>query len=265
MPTLAAMFENTPNIDAVGKLYCGFTSQDASYFQPATKAYPRSTLLAGIGAYTARITHFSVAGINDTAINPLGLTGPACPGYICDYTHNTEYNSQWAIRPGGENAVAYLEITVEPAQMVVLGKNKPIVSGAATPTMENGTDFGPVLQDGEAVTNRFVIYNASGSNLVLTAATPVLISGGDAARFAVVAQPASTLAPLSSASFDVVFTALSKDAEYASSVVISNSTSVNPFIFSIHGGIPEPLVTGVVCAGLALARRYARRGGSTIL
>jgi len=259
MPTLAAVYDHTPNIDAVGRLYCGFTASDASYFQLATKTYPRSTLLAGIGAYTARITHFSVAGINDTTINPLGLTGPACPGYICDYTHSSEYNSQWAIRPGGENAVAYLEITVEPAQMVVLGKNMPIVSGAATPTFENGTDFGAVAQDGAAVTNHFVIYNASGSNLVLAAATPVLISGGDAARFTVLTQPPSLIAPLSSAGFEIVFTALSKDAEYASTVVISNSAAVNPFVFNIHGGIPEPFGLAAWAVAWAVVRRITRR------
>jgi len=241
-------------------LYCGFTSGDASYFQSATKTYPRSTLLAGVGAYTARITHFSVAGINDIGINPLGLTGPACPGYICDYLHSSEYNSQWAIRPGGENAVAYLEITVEPAQMVVLGNNKPLVSGAATPSLENGTEFGPVTADGAAVTNRFVIYNASGSNLVLPATPSVYASGGDAARFSVLGPPASPVAPLSSASFDVVFTALSKDAEYASSIVISNSTSLNPFVFTVHGGIPEPLGMLVVIAAAAYGAVRRRTG-----
>lgn len=261
MPTLAAMFENTPNIDALGKIYCGFTAGDASYFQTATKTYPRSTLLAGIGAYMARITHFSVAGINSTTVNPLGLTGPACAGYVCEYVHPTEYNAQWAIRPGGENAVAYLEIMVEPAHIVVLGKNNtPLVSGFATPSEENGTEFGPVAKDGDAVTNVFVIYNASASNLVLTAATPVLISGGDAARFAVSVQPPSEIPPLSSASFAVVFTALSKDGDYLSNVVISNTSAINPFTFLVHGGVPEPVgIAVVLCAGVVI-RKVAAQG-----
>ncbi|MCX7847619.1 MAG: hypothetical protein N2595_06300 [bacterium] len=264
MPTLAALYENTPQIDAVGKLYCGFTSRDAAYFQVATKTFPRSTLVAGVGSHVVRVTHFSVAGINNTSVNPVGLTGPACPGYVCEYTHATEYNAQWAIRPGGENAVAYLELTVEPAQMVVLGKNKPVVSGFATPTWENGTEFGPVDADGAALTNSFVIYNASGSNLMLTAATPVLISGGDAARFSVIAQPHSIISPFSSSTFAIVFSPLSKDAEYGSSVVISNNTVLNPFTFLIHGGIPEPTLLGLVlcAAGIVQGRRsVSGRGG----
>ena len=108
-PTLAAIDNNNPSqMDADGYAACGYHSGDAGYFQLGNKILSGTTLQKEISGYVVKITHFNVLGRNDPAVNPHGLTSFSTVGYVCDYYSG----GQWAIVPGGNHAVAYLEVQV---------------------------------------------------------------------------------------------------------------------------------------------------------
>lgn len=111
LPTLAAVDDNTQNIDAEGFFTCGFHGGDVANFQKATNVLSGPTLSAEINGYVVRITYFNVIGRNSTSVNAYGLSGPGCVGHVCPYL-DPDFNNQWAIRNGGNQAIAYLEIVV---------------------------------------------------------------------------------------------------------------------------------------------------------
>jgi len=114
LPTIAAFAEpGTASADALGIESCGFRNDDATYVQKATNIFTHSTLTNIVGGYEVAVTYFIVAGYNDPAVNPRGMTGPACVGYVCDYVED-DYNNQWCIRPADLHAVGFLELTVAP-------------------------------------------------------------------------------------------------------------------------------------------------------
>ena len=114
LPTIAAFAEpGSPSMDANGYDSCGFLNGDATYSQKATNAFARNTLTNIVGGYEVALTYFTVAGYNNPAINPRGMTGPACVGYVCDYVED-DYNNQWCIRPADQHAVGFLELNVTP-------------------------------------------------------------------------------------------------------------------------------------------------------
>jgi len=113
LPTIAGIDVNDSDgvMDAEGFLSCGFISGDAGYTQKATNMFTTGTLTNTVGDYIVALTRFDLVG-PDTVNAPLGLSGPNCPGNVCDYLE-PDFNSQWAIRPGGNQYLGYIELTVE--------------------------------------------------------------------------------------------------------------------------------------------------------
>jgi hypothetical protein len=121
LPTVAAI-DDPGAYDAIGLDTCGFRSGDATYSQKATNTFTSHTLTNIVGAYEVAITYFNIAGFNDPVVNPYGMTGPGCVGYVCDYVED-DYNNQWCIRPADQHAVGFLELSVtlipEPAALAL--------------------------------------------------------------------------------------------------------------------------------------------------
>ncbi len=108
LPTIAAADDGSEIIDAVGFPSCGYIAVDAAYPQAATNYFVNGSLTAHVGMYDVTITYFNIAGRNDPAINPLGMSGGGSVGWVSEFNIN-----QWAILPEPNQAVAYLELFVE--------------------------------------------------------------------------------------------------------------------------------------------------------
>jgi len=108
-PTVAAADDNSDIIDAIGFSYCGYVSGDATYFQAATNYYDNDTLLATVNGYDVRITYFNMAGINDSQINAMGMSGNGAVGWVSQFA----VKDQWGVVPQSDQAVSYLEVYVE--------------------------------------------------------------------------------------------------------------------------------------------------------
>ena len=88
-------------------------------------------------------------------------------------------------------------------EIEVRGNTVVIVDGDTTPTTEDHTDFGNYV--GTAIVRTFLIYNVGPRPLNLTGNPLVVLSGANAADFAVTSMPSSTIAQGNFSSFQVTF------------------------------------------------------------
>ncbi len=137
--------------------------------------------------------------------------------------------------------------TVVPPEINVTGNGQSITSGDATPTTADHTDFGSVGVSAAAGTRTFTIEN-TGAGLLTLGANAVSVSGADAARFSITAQPATTVAASGSTTFTVAFDPLINGAANATLSIANDDADENPYTFAITGtgigGLPEINVTG---------------------
>lgn len=137
--------------------------------------------------------------------------------------------------------------TTVPPEINVTGNGQTITSGDATPTTADHTDFGSVGVSAAAGTRTFTIQNTGAGTLTL-GANAVSVSGADAARFSVTAQPATTVAASGSTTFTVAFDPLINGAANATLSIANDDADENPYTFAITGtgtgGAPEINVTG---------------------
>jgi hypothetical protein len=137
--------------------------------------------------------------------------------------------------------------TAVPPEINVTGNGQAITSGDATPSAADHTDFGSVVVSAAAGTRTFTIEN-TGAGLLTLGANAVSVSGADAARFSVTAQPATTVAASGSTTFTVAFDPLINGAANATLSIANDDADENPYTFAITGtgigGLPEINVTG---------------------
>ncbi len=132
----------------------------------------------------------------------------------------------------------------EPA-VEVRGKGLPIVNGASTVDLADGTDFGLCDSTGERVTRSFSIANLGNTNLVLVGTPPVGLSGPGAGAFKVAADPPTTLAAGAVDSFAIAFDPAAGGLHLATVAIATNDPRANLFTFAIAG-------TGVVTQALTV-------------
>ncbi|MEQ8747371.1 choice-of-anchor D domain-containing protein, partial [Pyruvatibacter sp.] len=137
--------------------------------------------------------------------------------------------------------------TAVPPEINVTGNGQTITSGDATPTTADHTDFGSVGVSAAAGTRTFTIEN-TGAGLLTLGANAVSVSGADAARFTVTAQPATSVAASGSTTFTVAFDPLINGAANATLSIANDDGDESPYTFAITGtgtgGAPEINVTG---------------------
>ncbi|MCX7003347.1 MAG: hypothetical protein NTV22_08750, partial [bacterium] len=154
LPTLAAVDDGTGYIEAEWLYACGYHGTDVTYFQKATEILTGTTLAKEINGYVVRITYFNLAGRNAVAVNPNGMNPPGCVGHVCPYL-DSDYNNQWAIRNGGDHAIAYLEI--------VVSQPPPVPAALITNLVVGIWDTGVIAR----------VYNNGTSNFSYTATSDV--------------------------------------------------------------------------------------------
>ncbi|MCC7146294.1 MAG: choice-of-anchor D domain-containing protein [Phycisphaeraceae bacterium] len=121
------------------------------------------------------------------------------------------------------------------AEADVRGDGESIVSGDATPSVDDLTDFGATALAGGTVTRTFTLHNTGASTLTLTGTPKVAISGANAADFTVVAQPAATVAAGGSITFNIKFDPSAVGERNATVTIQNSDVNEGTYTFAIMG------------------------------
>ncbi|MCX5661053.1 MAG: M36 family metallopeptidase, partial [Planctomycetota bacterium] len=131
-----------------------------------------------------------------------------------------------------DNTVTY---TPPLPEIAVTGLGLDIVDGDGTQSVNDGTDFGAVVQNGAAITRTFNVSNLGSTTLTLGAVTlPAgYVLGADAL--------VGSLAPGASDTFSVQLTTAAAGGYAGDISIVTNDADENPFNFRVSGAI-LPLV-----------------------
>jgi hypothetical protein len=132
---------------------------------------------------------------------------------------------------GGLNSISY-SLTNTVPEITVIGNGQVIADGDASPSTADHTDFGSVGLE-QTRTRTFTISNDGSATLALTGTPAVSLSGADA--FSVVAQPATSVEPSASVTFQVRFTPSVTGAQSATVTIANNDSDEAPYDFVIEG------------------------------
>ena len=138
--------------------------------------------------------------------------------------------------------------------MEVRGNNQPIAGGDASPTTDDGTDFGGTDVAGGTVSRSFKIYNQGEATLHLTGNPRVEISGANAGDFTVAAQPPATVAPNGVwRSFQLKFDPSAAGVRRATVTIAGDDPDHASYTFAVSGEGQQPDIevrgNNVVIAG----------------
>ncbi|MDW7690684.1 choice-of-anchor D domain-containing protein [Flammeovirgaceae bacterium SG7u.111] len=125
-------------------------------------------------------------------------------------------------------------------EISVEGNGTEIASGDNTPSTADFTDYGNViLTDTQDYT--FTIKNTGSSTLNLSA-TPVTISGTNAADWSVLAQPTTTVAAAGDVSFTLRFSPSALGLREATVSIGNDDLDEAPYVFDIQGTAVKPVI-----------------------
>jgi hypothetical protein len=127
-----------------------------------------------------------------------------------------------------------LPVGVTGPEMEVQGGGYWIPAGGTNVTSVDGTDFGAAMLYGGARASTFTILNVGQTSLALTGAPVATIIGPAAGDFAVVSQPASSIASGSNSQLTIRFTPSDAGPRMAT-VVIPHADSPTAYEFAIQG------------------------------
>jgi len=110
-----------------------------------------------------------------------------------------------------------------------------IASTLTGPSFDNATDFGDVAATTNSATHTFTITNTGDADLHLTGAPRVTISGVDAQDFTVLTQPASTIGPGATSTFQVIFHPSDVGLRQAVISIANDDANKSPYTFDVQG------------------------------
>lgn len=188
-----------------------FSGGNAAEFVVTT---PPSPTVAG-GSSTTFVVKFTplAAGIRTTTITILN-------------NDTTEGTYNFAIQGNAFTSVSNPEIDIQ-------GNTVSIANGDITPSINDWTDFG----SNQIITNpqikTFTIRNYGASNLILSGAPMVSISGST--DFILTATPATPIVSLGGTTFSIQFNPSSLGIKSATITIANNDPNEAPYTFSIQG------------------------------
>jgi hypothetical protein len=118
-----------------------------------------------------------------------------------------------------------------PQEINLQGNGIDIVSGDATPSLTDGTDFGSVALGGTIV-KTFTIQNTGGATLLFDS-PEILLDEVDG--FTITQAPAVSVAPDGSTTFQVTFTPTTTGSDTNILYIQTNDDDENPYIFTVTG------------------------------
>ncbi|MBI5934097.1 MAG: choice-of-anchor D domain-containing protein [Chloroflexi bacterium] len=187
----------------------------------------------------------SATGVNSEDLSAgLDLSGTAhtnVGAYLADPWTFTDTSGNY----NNQNGTVDNAILSQP-EMNVTGNSVSIADGDAAPSLTDFTDFGSANVTGATVTRTFAIQNLGGSNLTLSGAPKVSVTGPQAANFTVTIQPSSPVTASGSTTFTVRFDPSVSGLHAAIISIANNDANENPYNFSIQGigTAPEMNVLG---------------------
>ena len=126
------------------------------------------------------------------------------------------------------------------------GNAVSIVSGDATPSLTDHTDFGSTPTTGGTIVRTFTIQNTGTAVLNVGA---ISFSGANASDFSVTSAPSATVAASASTTFQVTFDPSADGIRNATISIVNNDSDENPYTFAIQGnGISAPVITSSLTA-----------------
>ncbi len=161
--------------------------------------------------------------------------------------------------------------TVAP-NMNLQGNAANITNGSTTPSTANHTDFGSQDITTGTIVRTFTIQNTGSDALSLTGSSPyAIISGTNAADFAVTAIPATSVAAAGSTTFQVTFDPSATGTRTATITIANNDSTKNPYTFAIQGtgtdipANPSGTISGTTpaCSSTTLTYTGTIPGGET--
>lgn len=155
---------------------------------------------------------------------------------------NNSANERWLVddfKIQGVVAVPSPEINLQ-------GNAVSIVSGDATPSLTDHSDFGSTPTTGGTIVRTFTIQNTGTAVLNVGAIT---FSGVNAADFNVTTAPSATVAASGSTTFQVTFDPSADGIRNATISIVNNDSDENPYTFAIQGnGVSTPVITSSLTA-----------------
>ena len=135
-----------------------------------------------------------------------------------------------------------------PPEIDISGNSTSIFDGDTSPSVTDDTYFGSADIVTGFVNHSFTISNSGTSNLSLTGAPLVLLSGTHAADFSVTTQPVASISPSGGTSvFIVKFDPDAAGIRTATVSIANNDPDKNPYTFDIQGTgsvVPEMDILG---------------------
>jgi len=164
---------------------------------------------------------------------------------------------------GSLTSAASASFDITSARFTVAGNGMLIANGDTSAAVTDLTDFGqaPVNHINGQVKRTYTITNIASSEVDLTGATPITITGNNATDFTVSAQPSSTIAGQASVTFTVTFTPSAPGVETAQVNIASSDSTQDPFTFDIQG---IGLATADGSDGLQVATIQAGAGNGAV-
>ncbi|WP_320813990.1 choice-of-anchor D domain-containing protein [Flavobacterium sp.] len=136
--------------------------------------------------------------------------------------------------------------TAAAPEINIQGNTVSIVSGDATPSLTDHTDFGSTPTTGGTIVRTFTIQNTGTAVLNVGAIT---FSGVNAADFNVTTAPSATVAASGSTTFQVTFDPSADGLRNAVISIVNNDSNENPYTFAIQGnGVSAPVITSSLTA-----------------
>lgn len=182
-----------------------------------TAEIPGGTLIPGM-VYTVEAEFDQV--VDSESLEAFDWADPAAFGYALFSTRTS------------------FEIQIVSPVLVVKGNNTLIENGSVTPSLDNHTDFESALI-GSQRRRTFTISNEGTADLTLDA---VSITGPDASNFTVFDQPAASVAPGGSTTFEIVFEPAVEGELNATVSFSTNDDSQPTFEMAITGQGTMPVV-----------------------
>ena len=194
--------------------------------------------------HASSLAHSDKFGTSVAVSGDLVVVG--APG---DFSNATGVNGNEADTSSGQSGAAYIftgagEVMPPAAEITVTCNGQPICDDDERVRAGNHTDFGSALARFGEVTRTFTIVNDGIGALNLTGTPRVMISGPNAAEFAVTLDPVTPVAANGgTTAFQVRFTPRAEGGGRSATLTIANDDiDENPFNFTVAGtGAPHPL------------------------
>lgn len=121
-------------------------------------------------------------------------------------------------------------------EITVRGNGQEIISGDMTPDIADRTDFGAVLLDSGPRVRTFTVTNKGLTELNLTGAPMIFISGTHADNFTVTTEPSAPVAPfVGTTTFQISFSPAAQGVHHATVSILSDDDDESPYTFAIEG------------------------------